>query len=154
MNPRDANPTILAIDLPAVHLSVRMGRRLVQTFAQTAEIADKEIDCLMLVASELLANAADHGGGGGAMLVEDLAKDVRMGLKLSWDGATWTLSVEDGGAGDLAEAQASIESEPVDVLAALESERGRGLFLVRDMCDRLEVHQGEYGLVFVAEKTL
>lgn len=144
----------MSVDLPAVHMSVRMGRRLVQTFARTAEIADAEIDCLMLVASELMANAVDHGGGGGAMEAKDLTEDIRMALAMTFDGKTWTLSVEDHGTGDLADAQQCLTREPGTALAELEAERGRGLFLVNDMADKLVIHQGERGLVFTATKSL
>jgi anti-sigma regulatory factor (Ser/Thr protein kinase) len=126
----------------------------VQSFARTVEIEDREIDCLMLVASELMANAVDHGGGGGAMQVEDLASDMRMTLAMCWDGKSWTLSVEDGGGGDLAEAEAQLGKEQVDILEALEDERGRGLFLIKDMSDSFEVRQGVRGLIFEAKKAL
>ncbi|MDG1498654.1 MAG: ATP-binding protein [Planctomycetota bacterium] len=147
-------PITMSVDLPAVHFSVLMGRRLVQSFARTAEIADSEIDCLMLVVSELLANAVDHGGGGGAMETKDLGEDVRMELRMSFDGMTWILSVEDQGAGDLAEAQQILARKPGDALAELEAERGRGLFLIHDMADELSVHRGVRGLVFSATKSL
>lgn len=147
-------PVTFSVDLPAVHMSVRMGRRLVQTFARTAEIADSEIDCLMLVASELMANAVDHGGGGGAMETKDLVEDVRMQLSMSFDGKTWIMSVEDHGNGDLAEAERCLTREPGTALAELEAERGRGLFLINDMADKLSIHQGDHGLIFTATKSL
>lgn len=150
----DTAPITMSVDLPAVHFSVRMGRRLVQSFARTAEIADSEIDCLLLVASELMANAVDHGGGGGAMETKDLTEDVRMELRMSFDGKTWTLSVEDHGTGDLAEAEQCLTREPGSALAELEAERGRGLFLIHDMADELSIHRGDRGLVFTATKSL
>ena len=125
-----------------------------QTFARTAEIPDGEIDTLMLVASELMANAVDHGGGGGAMEAKDLPGDVRMELCMSFDGKTWTLSVEDHGGGDLAEAQRCLTREPGTALAELEAERGRGLFLINDMADALTILQGARGLIFQATKSL
>ena len=154
MNPNEVSPTRVMVDLPAVHESVRLGRRMVRLFGRAFLFEDKEVDGLMLVASELLANAVDHGGGGGAMKVADLTGDVRMGIELSWNGQAWTMLVEDGGAGDLQEAQDSLTREPCDILEALESERGRGIFLVKEMGCSLTVQQGERGLVFVAKKTL
>ena len=154
MGAEPSKPITMSVDLPAVHMSVRMGRRLVQTFARTAEIADAEIDNMMLVTSELLANAVDHGGGAGVMEVKDLPADIRMVLSMEWDGETWTLAVEDAGGGDLQAAQECLAREPGSALTELEAERGRGLFLINDISDELSIHQGELGLVFTATKRL
>ena len=108
----------------------------------------------LLVGLELMANAVDHGGGGGAMETKDLTEDVRMELRMSFDGKTWTLSVEDHGTGDLAEAEQCLTREPGSALAELEAERGRGLFLIHDMADELSIHRGDRGLVFTATKSL
>ena len=88
------------------------------------------------------------------METKDLGEDVRMELRMSFDGMTWILSVEDQGAGDLAEAQQILARKPGDALAELEAERGRGLFLIHDMADELSVHRGVRGLVFSATKSL
>lgn len=141
----------LRLDLPCVHRAVRTGRRVVQTFARTEGLPDEEIERLMLVTSELLANAVDHGGGMSAMTEEDLAGDVRMGLLLAIEEGGWRLEVEDSGGGSAAEAEELVaRSQAPD----LEDERGRGLFLVREMVSELGVRPGESGLVFVAIKRL
>jgi anti-sigma regulatory factor (Ser/Thr protein kinase) len=141
----------VALDLPCVHRAVRIGRRVVQAFARTDGLADEEIERLMLVASELLANAVDHGGGAAAMSEEDLESDVRMQLRLVFLDNGWRLEVEDSGGGDAAEAAELVAraAQP-----DLEDERGRGLFLVRDFVDKLGVRAGECGLVFFASKEL
>ena len=140
----------LKLSLPSVHRTVRIGRRVVQAFARTDGWADEEIETLMLITSELLANAVDHGGGGGAMSEEDLAAEARMGLSLSVDEATWRMEIEDCGGGDVAEAQELITNCSI---GDLEDERGRGLFLVREMVDELGVREGAAGLVFYVVKT-
>ncbi len=141
----------VSLDLPCVHRAVRIGRRVVQTFARTDGLADDEIERLMLVTSELLANAVDHGGGHGAMSEEDLEADVRMGLRLILNGEGWQLEIEDTGGGDLAEASAILDES---ALPDLEDERGRGMFLVADMVDSFDVRAGNAGLIFVASKIL
>jgi anti-sigma regulatory factor (Ser/Thr protein kinase) len=151
MKQGDHQPSEVVLDLPAVHRAVRTGRRVVQTFARTEGFEDADIDCLILVVSELLANAVDHGGGGGAMDISDLEVDARMGLRLQFLEHGWILEVEDAGAGDEAEARKLIGSE---ANGDLDAERGRGLFLVREMVDLLDVHAGNRGLVFVATKSL
>jgi len=137
------------LDLPCVHKAVRTGRRVVQTFARTEGLADEEIERLMLVASELLANAVDHGGGEAAMTEEDLTSDVRMLLRLEVMEGGWRLEVEDAGGGDAAEAADLVARSAAP---DLEDERGRGLFLVREMVSELGVRAGEFGLIFFAIK--
>jgi len=139
------------LDLPCVHRAVRIGRRVVQTFARTDGLADEPIERLMLVVSELLANAVDHGGGGGAMSEQDLEGDVRMQLRLVFEDAGWRLEVEDAGGGDEAEAaELCARSTAPDI----EDERGRGLFLVRDYVTELGVRAGAAGLIFFATKRI
>jgi anti-sigma regulatory factor (Ser/Thr protein kinase) len=137
----------LRLSLPCVHRAVRIGRRVVQAFARTDGWSDAEIEELMLITSELLANAVDHGGGDGAMSEEDLKAPVRMGLFLSARDTDWRLEIEDGGAGDVALAQSLIDNSS---LVDLEDERGRGL--VREMVDELGVRAGATGLVFFVAK--
>lgn len=139
----------LRLSLPCVHRAVRIGRRVVQSFARTDGWSDVEIEALMLIASELLANAVDHGGGGGAMSEEDLERPARMGLYLTVDDVRWQLEIEDDGGGDVAEAEHLIETCSI---GDEDDERGRGLFLVKEMVDELGVRGGQDGLVFFVVK--
>lgn len=142
-------PRELRLGLPSVHRTVRIGRRVVQAFARTDGWADEEIEALMLITSELLANAVDHGGGDGAMAEEDLADEARMGLFLTVDDKAWRMEIEDSGGGDVVEARELIANCSI---GDLEDERGRGLFLVREMVDELGVREGAKGLVFYVVK--
>lgn len=137
----------LALELPCVHRAVRIGRRVAESFARTDGMADEAIEKLMLVVSELLANAVDHGGGKAAMTEADLDADVRMTMRLVLEDGGWRLEIEDQGGGDQVEAHGLIESANV---MDLEDERGRGLFLVREMVEDFDVRVGERGLVFFA----
>jgi serine/threonine-protein kinase RsbW len=139
----------LALDLPATHASVHVARRVLRHFARLLGLVDAEVEILMLVASELLANAVDHGGGAGAM--ESGAGTARMRLFLKLAGAGWTFRVSDEGGGDPADVRPLLAADaPPD----LEDERGRGFFLVAQMVDRLDVEKSAdgRGLTFVAAR--
>ncbi len=147
-------PHKLALELPCVHQAVRVGRRVVQTFARTEDLADEEIERLMLVVSELLANAVDHGGGGGAFTEADLPGGQRMFLRLELDAAGWRLEIEDQGGGQrhitaelLEESERSCPIDPED-------ERGRGLFLVQEMVSTMSMRHGAAGLIVEAHRDL
>ena len=147
---RDEPPRELALDLPAAHSSVAVARRVLRHFARLAGQADGEVEVLMLVASELLANAVDHGGGGGA-LEDRTASSVRMRMRYSLRPDGWTFRVSDEGGGDPAEVQPLLQKDQVP---DLEDERGRGFFLVAQMVDRLDVEKSPdgRGLTFVAAR--
>lgn len=125
----------LELDLPSVHASVRMARHLIQAFAKERIAAEDEIDTLALVATELLSNAVDHGGGNAAMEEADLEGDVRMGLHLKIGAEAWVLSVDDQGGADPSVIQGMLDDS---VLPDLEDERGRGMFLLTTMVDEID----------------
>ena len=132
----------LALDLPAAHRSVRVARNVVRHFARLEGVKDAEIEQLVLVVSELLANAVDHGGGPPAMTEEDLVQDTRMRLSLEISPHEWRLAVSDEGGGDPARVRHVLRSAQ---LSDLEDERGRGLYLMRQMVDSMEVDQSSDG---------
>jgi anti-sigma regulatory factor (Ser/Thr protein kinase) len=137
----------LALDLPATHRGVRVARNVVRHFARMEGVKDGEIEQLVLIVSELLANAVDHGGGHPAMTELDLVRDARMRLTLVIGTREWSLSVSDEGGGDPARVRHAIRSAQ---LPDLEDERGRGLYLMRQLVDSMEVDpsQGGRGLTF------
>jgi anti-sigma regulatory factor (Ser/Thr protein kinase) len=126
----------LALDLPAAHRGVRVARNVVRHFARMEGVKDGEIDQLVLIVSELLANAIDHGQAKPAMTENDLENDARMKLVLAIGEVEWHLAVSDEGGGDPARVRAVIRAAQ---LPDLEDERGRGLFLMRQMVDSMEV---------------
>jgi len=149
--PEGDRPRELRLDLPAAHSAVRMARHLVRTFALQL-IGDGEIETLELVASELLSNAVDHGGGNSAMEEHELDVPVRMRLLLRVSPDDWTLEVSDQGGGAPTEIEELLR--PSDRLPNLEDERGRGFFLLGSMVDDIQVrptHDGR-GLVLIAVK--
>jgi len=129
----------LTLDLPAAHRGVRVARNVVRHFARMEGVRDGEIEQLVLVVSELLANAIDHGSNGaGAAALHDHERDAdeRMHLVLVIHEASWQLSVTDQGGGDAQRLRTAIQSAQ---LPDLDDERGRGLFLLRQMVDTMEV---------------
>lgn len=137
----------LALDLPAAHRGVRVARHVVRHFARMEGVKDEEIEHLVLIVSELLANAVDHSGHGPAMEEGELVGDPRMKLRLVVGAREWRLAVSDEGGGDPERVRRALQSAK---LPDLEDERGRGLYLMRQMVDSMEVDLSEdrRGLTF------
>ena len=126
----------LTLDLPAAHRGVRVARNVVRHFARMEGVRDSEIEHLVLVVSELLANAIDHGGGEAAMTERELNGDPRMKLLLVIHQHDWMLAVSDEGGGDPTRVRAALQEAQ---LPDLDDDRGRGLYLLRQMVDTMEV---------------
>lgn len=137
----------LALDLPAAHRGVRVARHVVRHFARLEGVKDGEIEQLVFIVSELLANAVDHGAGPPAMTERELEGDPRMRLTLVIGVQEWRLAVSDEGGGDPARVRQALRSAQ---LPDIEDERGRGLYMMRQMVDSMEVDQSadSRGLIF------
>lgn len=141
---RRDEPHELRLDLPATHAHGRMARHLARQFAESEGLPEGECETLEFVTGELLDNAVDHGGGGAARELEDLPGDVRMSLWLSVEGTRWSVRIGDQGGGDPAAIRPLLD--PPDGVPDLEDDRGRGLFLLAQMVDLLDVERSEDGL--------
>jgi anti-sigma regulatory factor (Ser/Thr protein kinase) len=141
----------LALDLPAAHRGVRVARNVLRRFARLVGETEEQVEVLVLVGSELLANAIDHGGGGAAMTEDELTVPARMRLSVSIDGEGWTLSVSDEGEGDPAAVRSLFEEATNE---DIEHDRGRGLYLLRELVDEVSVETGRggRGLTVLAKK--
>jgi len=132
---RAQKPHALDLDLPAAHIAVRMARSVLRGFARREGAPPREIETMEFVASELLANAVDHGGGNRAMELGE-AGNVRMTLSAHISPEGWEIQVGDQGGGDPARiAEFLARGQAPD----LEDERGRGFFLMAQMLQGLAV---------------
>lgn len=129
------------MDLPAAHSAIAGARKRLRTFATREGLKSHEVDTLALVASELLGNAVDHGGGLAAMDESEITNDARMHLAVEVYGGGWRCSVSDQGGGDPAEVERLIREHRAD----LGDERGRGLYLLVEMVDRVDVRRSADG---------
>ncbi|MEO0652912.1 MAG: ATP-binding protein [Planctomycetota bacterium] len=136
-------PRELTLVVPATHAAARIVRKTVTDFARLDGLPSSEVDHMALVVSELLGNAVDHGGGGSAMEIEDLAQDVTMQLGLELAAEQWVVWVDDQGGGDPTEL-AGFLAPGAEI--PLEDERGRGFFLMREMVDDLTIAGSADGL--------
>lgn len=146
--PRESsNPSEeLRLEVPAAHSSERSAREALRKYAKRRGVAQSEVDTMEFVASELLSNAVDHGGGNHAMDESELEGAVRITLVVSIDRGTWQMAVGDQGGGDPAEVEKLIHDDDVP---DLEDERGRGFFLLKQMVDSLHVSRSDDGLGLV-----
>ena len=134
---RRDRPFEFELDLPATHSAVRRGRQLTREFALSEGLPPAEVQTLEFVTGELLDNAVDHGGGGGAREEADLPGDIRMGLLLQLGEGEWALTVSDQGGGSPEPIRLLLE--PPDGVPDLGDERGRGFFLLRGLVDEITV---------------
>ncbi len=137
----------LRLEVPAAHSSERGAREALRKFAKQRGVAQSEVDTMEFVASELLSNAVDHGGGNHAMDEKDVIDGVRITLVVSIDHGAWQMDVADQGGGDPEEVERLINND--DDVPDLEDERGRGFFLLKQMVDSLHVAHSADGLGLV-----
>ena len=138
--PSAGPPRVLELKLAAAHAAARVGRQMARHFARLDGLDEEEVDHLSLVASELLSNAVDHGGGAA---METAEAGVRMALILELGFDYWKLAVSDQGGGEPADLEKFLAPDALE--AALEDERGRGFFLMRQMVDELTVTRSADG---------
>lgn len=141
----------LTLDLPAAHRGVRVARHLVRRFARMEGVTDRDLEPLTLVVSELLANAIDHGGGNAALDDDEVDSGARMRLRCVIRADEWEIAVTDQGGGDPEVVRALFG---LNGMPDLEDERGRGLFLMATMVDRIVVERSAdgCGLTILATK--
>ena len=141
----------IGVAFPASHDQGILCRRLLESHGRDVGLPEGEDSVLQLVTSELLTNAIDHGGGGGARDFKDLTADIRIKARLTIQSSGWALEVTDRGGGDPEELRPFLDP---DGLPDLENERGRGFFLLAQSVESLTVEQSPAGdgLTFRAER--
>ncbi len=140
--PQGEEPRRVELELPAAHSAVRVARHVVRSFIRLNGMPDREVETLVLVASELLGNAVDHGGGSRAMDEAEVTNGAKMRLRLELTARRWQLEVADQGGGDPNEIRALFQP---DGMPDLEDERGRGFYLMAQLVDRMEVQRSTDG---------
>lgn len=102
------------------HAAVPVARHLLRDWLARVPVESEALDSLLLIASELSANAVRHSSGApGAVTVQAWVEDEGIVLEVSDDGST---------------PPPFLDSEE---LPDPEAERGRGLFLVRELADEV-----------------
>ena len=102
----------------------------ISVFLATLELSEEFRHRIQLVVSELVSNAHLHGYGGAA------GRPIR--LSASIGGAAARIVVEDRGGG------IHTETEPT-LPESSDAVTGRGLFIVRELADRLETLRSDAG---------
>ncbi len=101
-------------------------RRRVEESAEAAGVPPLQASDLVVAASELAANSVAHGGGAGT-------------LRVWTEGSSLVVEFQDGG---------TIENPLVgQVRPTITQEGGRGLWLVNQLCDLVQIRSGEDGTV-------
>lgn len=106
--------------------NVPLARHFLKDWLERLPAGETETDDLLLVATELCANAVRHATG----------RPGGVSLRVQAEGVDVVLEVEDDGRG------LTWDDDPDDELPDPESEAGRGLFLVRALTDEVHVERG------------
>ena len=140
---------VIGVAFPASHDQGVLCRRLLEGHAREEGIPEDEGSVISLVTSELLTNAIDHGGGGGARTFQDLSSKVKVRVEFKVTASGWELKVSDRGGGDPEVLRPFLDP---DAIPDLEDERGRGFFLLAQSVQSLSVDLNEEGdgLIFCA----
>lgn len=109
--------------------AVPLARHLLQDWLKQLPIDDDAIDGLLLVATELAANAVRHADAGPGGIC----------LRAAVEGSSVVLDVSDNGG-----TAVPISEDELQRLPDADAERGRGLFLARELVDELTTatHEG------------
>ena len=102
--------------------AVPLARHLLGDWLRQLPVDDDAIDGLLLVATELAGNAVRHSEAGPGGIC----------LRAAVDGSAVVLEVSDDGGAPVA-----ISDDDPQALPDADEERGRGLFLVRELADEL-----------------
>lgn len=112
----------------------RIAMECSASFAKILGFVHPRIEDLKTAVSEACLNAIEHGNKG--------RPDARVVITLNFDGNTFTVSVQDEGEG--------LSEPPLDPdiekkIARLETPRGLGLFLMKNLMDKVEFNRKPNG---------
>jgi anti-sigma regulatory factor (Ser/Thr protein kinase) len=140
-------PTSAGLGRPTAHLllpcrsdSVPTLRALLHRDLERWEVAEEVADAILLATGEAVTNAVVHGSWG--------QRDSVMVVRWSVAAGTFSFSVQDRGPGfDSSRAAMSRRAHP-------SQNRGRGLYLMHALMDRVVVDSGLSGTRILLEKAL
>jgi serine/threonine-protein kinase RsbW len=114
----------------------------IRDFLSSRGIDERHAYDVDLMAEELFTNMVKYGGGGGEGIE----------IALGWERPTLTLRLRDFGAADWDVTRAN----PVDIEAPLQERRagGLGLYLVRQIADRVEYAHEDHNSTITVTKRL
>jgi anti-sigma regulatory factor (Ser/Thr protein kinase) len=101
-------------------------RRDVETLASRCGLEDLRLYYFVVAVNEIMTNAIHHGGGEGS-------------LRIAWLGEFFECEVVDQGPGFPPEQLAGAIKPAADTLS------GRGLWLTRQLCDKVDIASDETG---------
>ena len=150
---REEDGSHLRLEFVAAHAVGRRARTELREFGSQRGMTDRALETLEFVAGELIDNAIDHGGGGGAREVSDAQEGAQVDTHLHVAPDHWVLTVADSGGEldrELQDRMGESDGSAFDPLG----ERGRGLFLLTTMVDAINVcaREGGRGVMFRVEK--
>jgi anti-sigma regulatory factor (Ser/Thr protein kinase) len=133
VNPADDQPVILARQsFAARHL--RRLRQLVAWAAHRVGLDRARGQDLALAVTEAVGNVIKHGGGGGQLeLIQD-------------DNRALIARISDTGSG--------MPPNPAAALPPADETAGRGMYLIQQVCDRVEYQTGPGGTTVLLEMNL
>jgi anti-sigma regulatory factor (Ser/Thr protein kinase) len=142
-----AEPTSAGLGRPTAHLllpcrsdSVPTLRALLHRDLERWEVAEEVADAILLATGEAVTNAVVHGSWG--------QQDSVMVVRWSVAAGTFSFSVQDRGPGfDSSRAAMSRRAHP-------SQNRGRGLYIMHALMDRVVVDSGLSGTRIMLEKAL
>jgi anti-sigma regulatory factor (Ser/Thr protein kinase) len=112
----------LDVRLPAELSSAGLARTALRRFLATTPLGERRSFDAVVAAGEAVANAIEHA--------YDRRPNQTFVLRAMWERETCTILVEDGGAWN--------EVEPLTT-------RGRGIAMMRELCDTLEIERSAAG---------
>jgi anti-sigma regulatory factor (Ser/Thr protein kinase) len=111
---------IFAVVLAATPISVTTSRHDLARWLQTLALTADQRDEILLAVSEAVTNAIEHGSG--------CDESKRVSIRASVRGHAVTATVKDTG-----------RWIPVDHASAARKHRGRGLLLIRELADEVDI---------------
>jgi len=135
------------LEIPADLARIGQVRKFATQVMTRYRIPKRAADEILLALSELVQNAVEHGAHG--------HEDATVRVRMAFDAGSVVFEVEDSFTSEQTAVELRRRLAEAGLPDDLESERGRGLFLVQAMMDRVEVVPlAQGGVVVRGEKKI